>query len=255
MDGEVFMKIGRLCFAVLCILGSILCADEIKIGSGSAPAENIFKPIKAAFETSTGIKLSVVSTGPKAAFLDLDKGVIDAAAAGLSYTDWLAFMKKEGSEIANPDDFQAFNIGKDTIKVLVNKSNPIKSLSKDQLVAIFTGQTSNWKDLGGQDAPIIVVVARLTAANSFFAKKVLDDAPYVKDALEVPTALELKQNIQQTPEAIGIGPLSLADDSVGVPDIPEISRPITLITKGQPSDTVKKLLDYIKGDGKQFIKQ
>ena len=49
-------------------------------------------------------------------------------------------------------------IGKEGIVVAVNLKNPVDVISKDDLRAIFTGNISNWKELGGPDAPINVVV-------------------------------------------------------------------------------------------------
>ena len=41
--------------------------------------------------------------------------------------------------------------------------------------------------------------------------------------------------------------------TVNAPEIPEVGRPITLITKGEPSGTLLKMLDYIRGEGQKFI--
>jgi phosphate transport system substrate-binding protein len=54
--------------------------------------------------------------------------------------------------------------------------------------------------------------------------------------------------------AIAIGPQGMLDDTVKSPETPEISRPITLITKGKPSPDVQKLIDFIKGEGQKYIK-
>ncbi|MDD5455957.1 MAG: substrate-binding domain-containing protein [Candidatus Margulisbacteria bacterium] len=242
-----------ICLGVM--LFGLALAEDIKIGSGSAPAENIFKPVKSAFESATSIVVSINSSGPKQAFLDLDKGIIDMAAAGLSYKDWLKFMETEGAKVANPDAYSAQVIGNDKIKVIVNKANNVKALSKDQLKDIFTGKVFNWKDVGGNDAPIVVVVAKLTAANSFFYGRILDGEPPLKDFEEVQTVNDLKKLIQTTPEAIGIGPVSVVDDSVNSVQIPIIARSITVITKGKPSAKVQKFLDFIKGDGQKLIKK
>jgi len=55
------------------------------------------------------------------------------------------------------------------------------------------------------------------------------------------------------PGAVGIGPLAVANDGVHAPTTPEIARPITLLTLGAPSPGVRKLLDFIKGEGQQYI--
>jgi phosphate transport system substrate-binding protein len=50
-----------------------------------------------------------------------------------------------------------------------------------------------------------------------------------------------------------LGPASSVDGSINAPEIPEIGRPITLITKGEPSPGIVKMLEYIRGDGKKLI--
>lgn len=231
-------------------------AEDLKIGAGAAPTENILKPVKSAFEAATGMKLYIVSSGPKNAFVDLEKGDLDAAAAGLSYPDWLALMKKEGSEVKEPAAFTPVLIGKDKVRVIVNKENKIKSLSSEQIQGIFTGELQSWKDVGGEDAPILVVLGKLTpGTNSMFQKKFLPGKEFAKDVLEATTAEDVRQNVVSNPSAVAFGPLSLLDGSIGAPETPELARDITLITKGKPAAKVQKLLDFIKGPGRKFIKE
>ncbi|HEY3308165.1 MAG TPA: substrate-binding domain-containing protein [Desulfuromonadaceae bacterium] len=242
------------------LLGSILsvtlsAAEELRIGAGAAPTENVFKPIKAAFEKATGLTLSVISNGPKQAFLDLDKGNVEAAAAGLSYDEWQKLMAKEGNEIKNPAGYQSAVIGKDRIAVITHKDNRIEKLTKEQLQGIFTGKIANWKEVGGKDMPILVVWGTLIpGTNTMFTKIILDGAPATKEVLDATTADDIKDKVKSNLEAIGIGPAAVVDGQVWSPQSPEVARSITLLTKGEPSSKVKKLLDFIKSDGAKLIK-
>lgn len=238
------------------IAGQQVSAEELKIGAGAAPTENILKPCKEKFEKTTGIQLVIIASGPKVALNDLDRGAVDAAAAGLSLDDWLALMKKEGSPVSDPAGLVANPIGKDRIVVLTNKENPVKSLSKDQLKGIFSGETASWKEVGGPDLPILVVWGKLIpGTNSMFTAKIMDGKPVTKEVLDATTADDVRQNVLANPSAVGIGPAAIADGSVNAPAIPEVARTITLITKGQPSAKVRKLLDFIKGEGQKYVKQ
>jgi phosphate transport system substrate-binding protein len=245
---------GAIAVFLLSLAFSVYAAD-VKIGAGAAPTENVLKPVKEAFEKATGNRLLIISSGPKNALLDLDKGVVDAAAAGLTFEDWMGLMKKEGAEVKDPSVYQQVNIGKDSIVVVVHKDNPVAQLSKDQLKGIFTGKMQNWKEVGGQDMPILVIWGNLIpGTNSLFVKNMLDNEAPTKDVLGVSTAAEIKVNVAANPEAIGIGPAAVVDASVKSPKTPEISRPITLLTKGAPSPAVKSLIDFIKGEGQKYIK-
>lgn len=231
-------------------------AEELKIGAGGAPTENILKPVRAGFESATGIKLYIVASGPKNAFQDLQKGEIDAAAAGLDYQQWQALMKKEGAEVQDPGAYLPVLIGKDKVRVIVNKENKVGVLSAEQLKGIFSGDISSWKEVGGEDAPILLVIGKLTpGTNSMFFKKFLAGKEVVKDVIDATTAEDVRLNVASNPTAIGFGPLSLVDASVKAIETPELARDITLLTKGKPGAKVQKLIDYIKGDGRKFIKE
>ncbi len=244
---------------LLCFLSAIVAApssaEDIKIGAGAAPTENVLKPIADAFEKASGIHLTIISSGPKIALQDLEKGSVDAAAAGLTFDDWMNLMKKEGSEVKDPSSLKQATIGKDRIVVLVHKENPVPKLSKEQLKGIFTGKIANWKEVGGKDLAIIVVWGKLIpGTNSLFVGKMLDGEQPAKEVLEATTADDVRQNVSSNPEAIGIGPVAIIDSSVRSPETPEISRPIILLTKGAPSPKVVKLLEFINGEGQKYIK-
>jgi phosphate transport system substrate-binding protein len=230
--------------------------EEIVIGAGQAPMENILKPIQDSFQRSTKIQLKMSSCGPKAAFELLEKGSVEVALGGLGFDDWLAFMKSEGTEIKDPAAYSHTPVGKDRVLVYLNRENPVTKLSKEQLKGIFTGQIQNWKEVGGKDMPIIVVWTKLLGGNFLFQKNILDGGAPAKDVLAVNTSADAKAAIAANQEAIGIGPVSINDPAMKSVDTPEVARPITLITKGKPQPKVQSLIDYIvKGDGQQLVKQ
>lgn len=240
-----------VCLVALCVCATSVMGEEIKIGAGAAPVENVLKPAKDAFEQATKLGLSITATGPKQAFIDLERGSVDAAAAGLSFDDWMALLKKEGVAVADPSLYKSVTIGKDRVIVIVHKDNPIAKLSKEQLTGIFTGKFSNWKEVGGNDAPILVVWGGLIqGTNSMFVSHIMGGAKPTTEVIGATTAEDIRQNVSANPEAIGIGPQSIVNASVRSPETPEVARPITLITKGAPSAKVQKLIDFIKAGNK-----
>lgn len=250
-------KIRTICIlSVMTFFASNLAlAADLKIGAGAAPTENVLKPVKSAFEKASGINLSVVDTGPKTALLDLDRGAVDAAAAGLNFNDWMALMKKEGVEVKDPSIYQAVTIGKDKVVVIANNENKVSTLTAEQLKGIFSGAISNWKEVGGEDQMILVVWGKMTqGTNNMFVKKFLGDKTVTKDVIDSTTAPEIKQTVASNPYAIGIGPQAIIDGSIKVIQTPELARDITLLTKGKPSANVQKLLDFIKGEGQKYVK-
>jgi phosphate transport system substrate-binding protein len=246
-----------LIFALLGIgAAATVWAEEVKVGAGAAPAENIFKKIKEPMEKDIGLKLTLIDSGPYEALVALDKGEVDGASGGLAFGDWLTMMEKKGYKIPDQNVYKYRVIGKDIIKVIVNKSAGVKELSKDQLKGLFTGKIANWKEVGGPDQAVVVVLgSKIPGTQSVFQKQVMDGEPYSKTIQETGTAPEVKEKVKTTAGAVGLAPVTLVDDSVVAPKIMEVGRPITLITKGEPSALVVKMLDYLKGPGKKCLQQ
>lgn len=242
--------------SILLITGTLTAgAEELKVGAGAAPTENILKPLKASFEKSSGLTLNILSNGPKQAFIELEKGTVDAASAGLAIHDWWALLKKEGVPVTNEAAYQSQVIGKDRVVVLTHKDNKVPSLSKEQLVGIFSGKIQNWKEVGGKDMPVLIVWGNLIpGTNSMFTKVALGGATVSKEVLDATTAEDVKEKIKANPEAVGIGPAAVVDASVHSPQTPEVARDITLLTKGAPSAKVQKLVDFIRGEGAKLVK-
>lgn len=229
-------------------------AEEVKVGAGAAPTENVFNKIKEPMAKAIGVNVTIVDNGPAQALKDLDAGKIDAAAGGVTFPDWMKMMDKEGYAIADKGVYKSRVIGKDVVKVLTNKDVPVNSLTKEQLAGIFTGKTKNWSAVGGPDKPIVVILGtKIPGTQAVFQKQILDGADYTKEMVEGSTAPDLKAKVAATPGGICLGPMSVVDATINAPAIPEVGRPITIITKGEPSGAVKKMLDFIRGEGQQYI--
>lgn len=231
-----------------------LVAEEIRIGTGAAATENIFKKIQEPLEKATGVKLVVISNGPSEALKDLDKGSVQAAVGGLTFPDWMALMEKEGYAIADKSAYKNRVIGKDIVKVLVHKDVTVKQLSNDQLKAIFTGKATNWKEAGGPDLPIVVLLgSKIPGTQAVFQKQAMGGEPFTTVFKEGTTAEDLKSTLVATPGGVCVGAVSQIDGTVNAPEIAEFGRPITLLTKGEPSPGVLKMLEFIRGEGKKYI--
>lgn len=235
-------------------VGASCWAEELKIGAGAAATENILKKIKFPFERDTGIKLDIIDSGPVQALKDLNAGKIHCAIGGVALVDWMDMMEKSGYPITDKSAYKDWVIGEDKIKVLVNTDIKITTLSKEQLTAIFTGKSTNWSQVGGPDKPIVVVLgSQIPGTQSVFRQKVMENAAFTKNAMMGTTAEDVKSRVIWNSGGIGLGTLSQVDYQVNSPATPTIARPITLITKGAPSEAVKKLLDFINGQGQQYI--
>lgn len=160
----------------------------------------------------------------------------------------------------------------DGIAVVVDPANTVEDLTKDQLTSIYDGTVTNWKDVGGNDAPIVVVgrEAGSGTRGAFEELLKLEDACKYSNELDSTGAVMAK--VASTPSSIGYVSLDVLDDTVkalkldGAEPTEEnikagkyfLSRPFVMATKGEiseQSDLVKALFDFIYSDeGSELVK-
>lgn len=225
---------------------SIASAADLKLGGGAPPIEKAIMPVKAKFQESTGIILNTKSYGPKFALEDLARGEIEGAVLFLKPEEVAGMIKKEGISL-DPAALKGAEVGKDVVKVIVNPKNPVSKLSKDQAKGLFTGAITNWKEVGGSDSPVIVVFSPLIkGVNDLFTKHVLGGVPFTKEVLETGSAQEVRSAVATNTEAIGLSAVGMVDGSVKALTEPEISVPIIIYSKGEPSANLKKLIEFLQ---------
>ena len=171
----------------------------------------------------------------------------------------------------------------DGLAVAVSPKNPISQLTVDQLAKIFTGKIKNWKEVGGNDAVIVVLSREVNSGTHvYFKEHVLRGGDetrkdeFDENALLMPSSQAIADEIAQNADAIGYygmgysSPsqkiLAVAKDESGpylVPTIDNvkmghyyISRPLLIYTNGQPTGLIKDLIDFILSDeGQQIVTQ
>lgn len=160
----------------------------------------------------------------------------------------------------------------DGIAVVADPANKVEDLTKDQLVSIYTGETKNWSEVGGDDQAIVVVGREAGSGTRGAFEELLDIADACVYANELDSTGAVMAKVASTPGAIGYVSLDVVDDSVkalkldGVDATEEnikagnyaLSRPFVMATKGEISEQkteVQALFDYLTSDeGKALIK-
>ncbi|MBI5140968.1 MAG: substrate-binding domain-containing protein [Nitrospirae bacterium] len=245
--------------ALLLLPMRVASAEDVRIHGSTTIQKRVLEPGKEALEKATGIKLVMVGNGTGNGLEDLVNGKCDASGASEELADAVASMKAATGKEA-PADLKGNVITSDFIKVIVHPSNSVGKLSKQQLKDLHTGKVDNWKSVGGPDLPVIVVTSHLgSATKKVFQKMMMDNEPYVTGAIEVETTRKEIDNVAEFPEGIGAVSLGFINlpgnkEKVKIVDTPEISRPLMLITRGEPSAAVKKIIAFFTGEGKKFIK-
>lgn len=160
----------------------------------------------------------------------------------------------------------------DGIAVVVDPSNTVEDLTKDQLAGIYDGTVTNWKDVGGNDAPIVVVGRESGSGTRTAFEELLELEDKCKYANELDSTGAVMAKVASTPGAVGYVSLDVLDDTVkalkleGSEPTEEnikagayfLSRPFVMATKGEISeqnDLVKALFDFIYSEeGAELVK-
>ncbi|MEW5758824.1 MAG: phosphate ABC transporter substrate-binding protein [Candidatus Omnitrophota bacterium] len=163
-------------------------------------------------------------------------------------------------------------VGLDGLAVVVNPKNPVNNLTIEQLAGIFCGKIKNWKEVGGNDAKIVILSREVNSGTHvYFKEHVLrNNDPGSKEefspsALMLTSSQAIADEVSQNPAAIGYygmgyisskqKPISVAKnvksgyvaptiDNVVSGKYP-ISRPLFIYTNGEPKGDVKKFVDFI----------
>lgn len=180
-------------------------------------------------------------------------------------------------EIEKMDKYQEFKIGVDALTLAVSKDNPlvgkIDNLSKNQIIALFSGEYPTWKDLDASlpDEEVVVITRDINGgAHGVFQDNIMGDVQVKQDTIQAASMGELVQNVISNPYAIGYASFGVAKqnkDNIftlkvdGVEASKEtildgsyvIQRPLLLIKDGDLNPAEKAFTDLILGEKGQAI--
>ncbi len=164
-------------------------------------------------------------------------------------------------------------VATDAVVVIVHPSNPVSSMTENQIRGLYNGTYQGWDAVGGTlTYPVIIGRDSASGTRVYFNEHVMKNEKYRADMREMNSNGAVKQTVSQTPGAIGYVGLGYVDSSVkaiqvvskGQPVAPTlenvlsskypISRPLYMITKGEPAGLAKDYLDFIlSGEGQQIV--
>jgi len=174
-------------------------------------------------------------------------------------------------------------VARDAIAVVVHPDNPVDRLTIPQLAAIFTGEITNWQEVGGEDRPIVLLSRESNSGTyMYFLEQVVrqgdkeSKALFSPDTLLMPSSEGISNEIRQNPNAIGydgLGYVTPDQKTIAVartakgpfvqPSIETvndgtypIARPLYMYTNGQPTGVIRDYLEWIKGpEGQALVKK
>ena len=163
-------------------------------------------------------------------------------------------------------------IALDGIAVIVDTENKVVDLSSEQLAKIYTGEISNWSEIGGEDTAIVVIGRESGSGTRDAFEELNEIKDSCKYAQELDSTGAVLAKVATTPGAIGYVSLDVVDETVlaekinGIEATEEnilngtyaLQRPFVMATKGAIADQnelVKSWFSYIESEeGKEIIK-
>jgi phosphate transport system substrate-binding protein len=222
------------------------------------------------------VRIAVTGGGSGTGIAGLLNGTVQIANASRE-------MSAEELERARSGGLQPvrFTVARDAIAVVVNPANPVNRLTLEQISALYAGRITRWKELGGQDRPVVLLSRESNSGTYvYFLENVVrlgrkeDRSLFSPETLLMPSSEGISTEVRQNPNTIGydglgyVTPeqktLAVARDERGPYVLPSastvnngsypIARPLFMYTAGQPSGPVKEYLDWIAGEGQALVK-
>ncbi|MGI6464424.1 MAG: phosphate ABC transporter substrate-binding protein [Methanobacterium sp.] len=233
-------------------------SNHVKIEiAGSTSVQPVAEKLAAKYmEEHPNVRIDVMGGGSGLGIRSVSQGIINIGTS---------------SKELKSDEKQGLNeyiIGKEGIVVVVNLNNPVNNLTKTQLKDIFSGNITNWKELGGPDAKINLVMREDgSGTRNAFEALVMNNTQVKSDAIVQTSTESIKVAVKQDPYAIGY--ISLAHMTPDVkallidgvaPSIATIQdgsynlqRPFLFLTNGTPEGQVKEFIEWCLGPEGQKI--
>ncbi len=231
--------------------------------AGSTSMEKLCEAMSESFmEANPGVTVTVEYTGSGAGLESLAAGSVDIGNASRGLKDG----EKANGSVENV-------VAIDGIAVITDKNNIVKGISSEDLAKIYTGEITNWSELGGEDQPIVVIGREAGSGTRDAFEELLEVKDACNYAQELDSTGAVLAKVASTPGAIGYVSLDVVDDTVigvkidGVDPTEEeilagkylLQRPFVMATKGNISDQneiVQAWFAYINSEaGKNVIKK
>ncbi|MBB6066847.1 phosphate ABC transporter substrate-binding protein [Methanococcus maripaludis] len=181
----------------------------------------------------------------------------------------MASRDVKSSEFEIYPSLQVFGIAKDGVAIIVQPENPVSSLTQEQVIAIYSGEITNWNEVGGNDAPITVYTRdEESGTREVFFEKALNKGNITKKAVVVASNGAMKSSVKADVNGIGYLSIGYLDSSVTgceyegvlpteanvVSETYTVSRTLNIITNGEPSQEAKAFIDFLlSSEGQKIV--
>ena len=240
--------------AVLALSMLAGCGSNKTTGSvatdGSTSMEKVIGALGEAFQNDTGISFTYNPTGSGSGIKAVQEGRCDI---GLSSRD----LKAEEKEAGLSGTVLAY----DGIAVIVNPENSVADLSVETIAKIYTGEITNWSEVGGNDVEIVLIGREAGSGTRDGFESITDTEDACQYRQELTSTGDVITTVSQNPGAIGYASVASVKDTVKAVTVDGVApteatikdgsyvvqRPFVLVTKTgvELSDAAFKFFTYI----------
>lgn len=161
-------------------------------------------------------------------------------------------------------------VARDGVGIIVNTANPVTDITEENLGKIYRGEIANWKDVGGSDAPIVLLGRDSSSGTYAFVQEevVGKEKTYAKSMQNLQSNQAIVDQVGKSPNAIGYVGLGYENDTIKVITVDgkkadaasvldgsyPLARALNMITDGEPTGVAKAYIDWILGaDGQKIV--
>lgn len=226
--------------------------------NGSTSMAKVCQALGEAFQIKyTGVTVEKSGTGSG-----------DAAKAVSAGTALIGDLSRDMKDEEKPADYEIVQIAIDGIAVAVNVDNKVTALTSEQVAKIFTGEITNWKDVGGADLKITVLGREAASGTRDGFESIFKVAKKCKYAAELSSTGEVVTKVGSDKGSVGYVSLDSVNKTVKAVNIDGVKaseeniinktykaqRPfIEIYKKGTDSELVKAWFEFVKSDEGQAV--
>jgi ABC-type phosphate transport system substrate-binding protein len=251
MSAIMTLHTGRIALAAVAALlalseTSLAQADPLILQGSTTFNRRIFEPHEAKIEQVSGQEITVIPNRTMLGIIALLEGRAHMAMLSASLDSEIIKLRKVMPGL-DYSKLKSFDISSTRVAFVVHSDNKVRKTSLAQMKKVLTGEITNWKELGGKDVPIrLVIVGGGGGVITSVESQVLGGHPVsAPNILWVKTALQLVQIVEQERAALGFAQLSLTRQK-GLPELvtdQPVEQTLSLITLGEPTPAMRAVIN------------
>ena len=247
-----------LAIALVCVLTACGGNKETVTTDGSTSMNKVIGALGEAFQSDSGITVTYNATGSGAGIQAVLEGRCDIGLASRDLKDEEKAKGLEGTVLAY-----------DGIAIIVNPENPVNDLDLKTIAKIYTGEIKNWKEIGGNDAEIVLIGREAGSGTRDGFESITDTEDKCAYRQELTSTGDVITTVASNPNAIGYASLASVKGTVkalkidGVTASEEtikngtyvVQRPFVLVTKTDVtlSESAQSFFNFITSEAAHEI--